>query len=197
MIFLTTLLAPLQFLNDHVLRIGRSIAVLAMALMVVVILVQVFCRYVLNNALPWPDEAARFLMLWMTGLIAGSAYRRGGFVAIDMLENALPRRISAILSLFLLVVSLCVLIVAIQLGWNHVNSGWLFASSSLKIPLAIIGLKTIKIKLAWMYMSMFVGVVILTAVNIELILRSLITLGGKGDDLRPIPLAEADVGGPE
>jgi len=33
--------------------------------MVIVILLQVFFRYVLNNALPWPDELARFLMLWM------------------------------------------------------------------------------------------------------------------------------------
>ena len=197
MTLLTGLLLPLQFLNDHVLRIGRGIAVMAMALMVLVILLQVFCRYVLNNALPWPDEAARFLMLWMTGLIAGSAYRRGGFVAIDMLEQALPRRVSAVLSLFLLIVSLVVLVIAIQLGWKHVNSGWLFASSSLKIPLAVIGLKTIKIKLAWMYMSLFVGVVILTAVNIELILRSLITLGGRGDELRPIPTGETATGGSE
>jgi TRAP-type C4-dicarboxylate transport system permease small subunit len=177
-------LKPLQFLNDHILRFGRAVAIAAMALMVFVILIQVFFRYVLNNALPWPDEAARFLMLWMTGLIAASAYRKGGFVAIDMLEQAMPRRAAAVLSLALLVLSLVVLVVGIGLGWNHVNSGWLFASSSLKIPLALIGLKTIKLKLAWMYMSVFVGLVLLTAVNIELILRSLITLGGQGDDLR-------------
>ncbi|MEP2028517.1 MAG: TRAP transporter small permease subunit [Paracoccaceae bacterium] len=177
-------LKPLQYLNDHVLRAGRVVAVVAMALMVVAILIQVFFRYVLNNALPWPDEAARFLMLWMTGLIAASAYRKGGFVAIDMLEQAMPRRAAAFLSLALLVLSLLVLVVGLGLGWNHVNSGWLFASSSLKIPLALIGLKTIKVKLAWMYMSVFVGLILLTAVNIELVLRSLITLGGQGDNLR-------------
>lgn len=177
-------LKPLQFLNDHILRVGRAIAIAAMALMVVVILIQVFFRYVLNNALPWPDEAARFLMLWMTGLIAASAYRKGGFVAIDMLEQAMPRRGAAVLSLALLILSLVVLVVGLGLGWNHVNSGWLFASSSLKVPLELIGLKTIKIKLAWMYMSVFVGLILLTAVNIELILRSLITLGGQGDGLR-------------
>ncbi len=149
------------------------IAIVAIALMVVVILIQVFFRYVLNNALPWPDEAARFLMLWMTGLIAASAYRRGGFVAIDMLELALPRKVGAVLSLVLLVLSLVVLLVGVRLGWNHVNSGWLFASSSLKLPLSMIGMTSVKIKLAYMYMSLFVGLILLTAVNIELILRSL------------------------
>lgn len=186
MALLLGILRPLQFVNDHVLRAGRAIAILAIALMVVVILLQVFFRYVLNNALPWPDEAARFLMLWMTGLIAASAYRRSGFVAIDMLERALPHRIGALLSLALLVISLLVLLVGLRLGWNHVNSGWLFASSSLKIPLALIGLTTIKLKLGWMYLSLFVGLILLTAVNIELLLRSLISLGGRGDQLGPI-----------
>ena len=84
-------LTPLQVINDVVLKTGRDIAVVAMVLMVVAILIQVFFRYILNNALPWPDEAARFMMLWMTGLIAASAYRRGGFVAIDMVENLMSR----------------------------------------------------------------------------------------------------------
>jgi TRAP-type C4-dicarboxylate transport system permease small subunit len=187
---LMALLAPLQFWNDHVLRLGRALAVLAIGLMVVCILVQVFFRYVLNNALPWPDEAARFLMLWMTGLIAPSAYRRGGFVAIDMFERALPRGAAAVTGLVLLGLSLMVLLVGIQLGWKHVNSGWLFASSSLRLPLDLIGFKAVKIKLAWMYMSLFVGIVLLTIVNIELILRHLITLMGGGDRLRPMMDAE-------
>ncbi len=180
-------LTPLQLVNDIVLRIGRSVAVVAMVLMVLAILLQVFFRYVLNNALPWPDEAARFMMLWMTGLIAASAYRRGGFVAIDMVENLMSRRVAALLSLALLFLSLLVLIIGLQLGWKHVNGGWLFNSSSLKLPLEALGYGTVRIKLAWMYMSLFVGLVLLTMVNLELILRALITMGGRGDDLRPIP----------
>ena len=69
------LLNILQYLNTFFLRIGRQLAWIAILLMVMVILLQVFFRYVLNNALPWPDEVARFLMLWMTALIAPSAYR--------------------------------------------------------------------------------------------------------------------------
>ncbi|MEM8580966.1 MAG: TRAP transporter small permease subunit, partial [Pseudomonadota bacterium] len=92
------ILAPIAFVNEHVFRLARAIGIVAMALMVVAILIQVFFRYVLNNALPWPDEAARFCMLWMTGLMAPTAFRRGGFVAIDMLVLALPRGIGAALN---------------------------------------------------------------------------------------------------
>ena len=88
---LLTLLKPLQIFNDICGWFGRWISVIALALMVLIILLQVFCRYALNNALPWPDEAARFLMLWLTGLMAPIALRQGGFVAIETLTQFLPR----------------------------------------------------------------------------------------------------------
>ena len=73
MAILLGLLSPFQLFNDVVLRIGRGIAIICIGLMVVAILLQVFFRYVLGNALPWPEEAAIFLMLWMTAVIAPSA----------------------------------------------------------------------------------------------------------------------------
>ncbi|MFN3145727.1 MAG: TRAP transporter small permease [Paracoccaceae bacterium] len=186
MALLLGLLAPLQLVNDTVLRLGRWLAVGAIGVMVAVTLTQVFMRYVLNNALPWPDEAARFCMLWMTGLVAATSYRRGGFVAIDMLERALPRAIAAALALVLLVISLGVLWFGLQLGWKHVNSGWLFNSSSLRLPLNLIGMEPVRLKLAWMFMSLFTGFILLTLVNIELILRNVVTLLGGGDRLKPL-----------
>jgi TRAP-type transport system small permease protein len=74
----------LGLINGALLAAGRGIGAVCMALMVIVILAQVFFRYVLGSALAWPEEASRFLMLWATGLMAPTAFRRGGFVAIDM-----------------------------------------------------------------------------------------------------------------
>ena len=165
----------LEKINTLFLRIGRQFAWIAILLMVIVILIQVFFRYVLNNALPWPDEVARFLMLWMTGLIAPSAYRWGGFVSIDLLERFLPKLVSTLLTLFLLILSLFVLVIGLELGLKHINAGWIFNSSSIKIPFNLIGGKAEPIKLAWMYMSLPVGIVFLISVNIELILRNILT----------------------
>jgi len=192
---LLAILTPLRRLNDLVLGLGKGLAVVALALMVLVTLTQVFFRYVLNNALPWPDEAARFLMLWMTGLIAPAAYRAGGFVAIDMLLEALPRRLAGLLSLILLLLSFAVLVAALELGLKHVNSGWLFNSSSLRLPLDLVGGESLRLKLGWMYLSVYVGAVLLTLVNVELILRQVISLLGGGDRLPPLgemDLAEAE-----
>ena len=186
------LIKPLEWFNDMAGYIGRQLSVFAMGLMVVIILTQVFFRYVLNNALPWPDEAARFMMLWLTGLMAPVAMRQGGMVAITSVLESFPRPLFKLISLLLLVLSLMVLIVGVQLGWKHVNSGWLFSSSSLKVPMSLIGMKSFKIKLAWMYMSLFTGVCLMILVNVELILRALVTSFGGGDRLRPVVAGGAD-----
>ena len=162
--------------NTVLLKVGRHLAWMAIGLMVIIILVQVFFRYGLNSALPWPDEAARFLMLWMTGFIAPSAYRWGGFVSIEMLSRLLPSKIIKFLILFLLMISMMVLIVGLNYGLKHVESGWIFHSSSLKWPLHLIGMEATKMKLAWMYMSLPVGLTLMTLINIELIIKNLIWL---------------------
>ncbi|WFE88257.1 TRAP transporter small permease [Roseibium porphyridii] len=191
---LLAVLAPFAFVNTHLLRIGRAIGVVAVALMVVAILIQVVFRYVFNNALPWPDEAARFCMLWMAGLMAPTAFRRGGFVAIDMLGQALPAMAGKVLTLVLLLISLAVLVVSVQIGYFEVTGfGGKFATASLYVPGNFTLTEWIRVPRSWMMLSMFVGVILLTLVNIELILRNLISLFG-GDDRMPV-MPDADMAG--
>jgi TRAP-type C4-dicarboxylate transport system permease small subunit len=161
---LLAVLKPLAFVNSHLLRIGRGIGVLAVAFMVVAILIQVVARYGLNNALPWPDEAARFCMLWMTGLMAPTAFRRGGFVAIDTLViYALPRKFWQVsCRCFSCWISLVVLLVAVQIGYAEVTGfGGRFATASLYVPGNLTLTEWIRVPRSWMMMSLFVGVILL------------------------------------
>ncbi|UWR02409.1 TRAP transporter small permease subunit [Ruegeria conchae] len=190
---LASALAPIAFVNETVLRLGRAVGVVAIAVMVIAILIQVFFRYVLGNALPWPDEAARFCMLWMTGLMAPTAFRRGGFVAIDMLARLLPRALGLSLNLFLLLISLVVLLVAVNIGWSEVTGfGGKFATAALYLPTSFGFDEWYRIPRSWMMASLLVGIILLISVNIELILRSIVTMLGGAHLLPEIP--EAAVG---
>lgn len=190
MVLFDGLLRLLSGINDRLLMVGRGIGIFAVAVMVAVTLLQVFCRYVLGNALPWPDEAARFCMLWMTGLMAPTAFRRGGFVAIDVLPSMMPRRAASLLNLVLLMVSLAVLVVAVQIGWKEVTGlGGRFASASLYIPTALDFSAWYRVPRSWMMASIFVGVVLLILVNLELILRQLFQLTSDRD-LPPIDMGQ-------
>jgi TRAP-type C4-dicarboxylate transport system permease small subunit len=178
---LLMVLAPMGVVIAFVLKIGRAIGIVAIALMVIAILVQVIARYVFNNALPWPDEAARFCMLWMTGLMAPTAFRRGGFVALDMISGFMSPRVAAVLSLVLLLISLLILFMAVQIGWSEVTGfGGRFATASLYLP-TFEG--WFRVPRSWMMLSLLVGVALLLVVNIELILRSIVQMLGGGDRL--------------
>ncbi len=174
-------------LNAAVLAAGRAVGVLCMALMVVFILVQVFWRYVLDAPLPWPEEAARFLMLWLM-VVAPTALRRGGFVAIDMVQRMLPRLLAAVLVLALLVLALLVLVVAVRIGWSEVTGlAGRFTSSSLYYPT---GDGWEKLPRSYMMAGLLVGAGMLTSVTVELILRQILVLAGRSADLPFIPHTE-------
>ena len=178
------LLRALGHVNAAVLAAGRWIGIVCMAAMVIFILVQVFWRYALSSPLPWPEEAARFLMLWLM-VVAPTALRRGGFVAIDMVQLFLPRTVGAVLNLALMAISLLVLVVAVRIGWSEVTgfSGG-FKTNSLYYPS---GEGWEKVPRSWMMISLVVGIAMMIAVMVELIGRQVAVLAGHGDALLAIP----------
>ncbi len=188
---MTALLAicnGLGLLNGALLAVGRWIGAICLGLMVVVILAQVFFRYVVQSALPWPEEASRFLMMWSTGLMAPTAFRRGGFVAIDMVIRLLPRLVATGLSILLMGVTILVLWIALGIGWSEVTGiGGRFETDSLRVPVSLDLSVWMKVPKSWMMASMLVGVALLLLVAVELALRNLYALTRGPQGLREIP----------
>ena len=154
-------LSILETFNTYMLAAGRQIAWVLVALMVACILLQVFFRYVLNDALPWPEEVARALMIWMTGLVAASGYRWGAFVAIDMFSDFLPNIIKATLKILLLALALAVLVQLFYLAIEFFQRGFRTRAASFHLPRA------------WIYLAMPVCFGSMLMVNIEMLMREL------------------------
>lgn len=170
-------LNALTAVNSAALALGRQLAWIAMALMVAVILAQVFWRYALGAPLSWPEEAARGLMIWMMGVIAPSAWRWGGFVAIDMLPSALPPRAAAVLRLAILGLALAVLVFLLQQAWTQYNARMLFNSSGLNRLLQDSGVNellgtNIEFRTSAIFLAMSVLFAAMIAVSVELVLRA-------------------------
>jgi TRAP-type C4-dicarboxylate transport system permease small subunit len=174
----------LAVVNAAMLWTGRWLGAACIALMVVFILAQVFFRYVIGNALAWPEEASRFLMLWSAGLMIATAWRRGGLVAIDMLAMLLPRFIRHLLTLALLGLSMLILWKGLQIGIKEVTGiSGRFTTDSLSVPKSLDLTQWHKVPKSWMMSSMVVGLVMMLAVGVELFLREVITMLGGADDL--------------
>ena len=58
--------------------------------MAIIIAVQVFARYALNNSIFWSEELARFLLIWLTFLGATAVFRRKAHPGIDVLYTRMP-----------------------------------------------------------------------------------------------------------
>ncbi|MGF1704426.1 TRAP transporter small permease [Enterovibrio baiacu] len=174
MAFLTTSLTAISAINDRIGKIGSSIAWVLVALMVGSILLQVVCRYVFNSALPWPEEVARALMIWMMALVAGDAYRKGMFVSIDMIHNYLPASISRWIKLFLIVLAFAVLVQLFVVALEFFDRG--FRTRAASFPL----------KRAWIYLAMPVCFGSMLLANIELFLRALLPDDKAHDDAASI-----------
>ncbi len=156
----------LEKLNSMIICIGRSLAWMFVAAMVFTIVLQVFFRYVLNNALPWPEEVARAFMIWMMALVAANAYREGSFVSIDMLQQYLPKSVAAALKIILLVVAMLVLYQLFVLGLEFFQRGFRTRAA------------TFHLSRAWIYLAMPVCFGSMLLVNLELTLKEVRALCG-------------------
>ena len=74
------------------LMILRTLAGASMAIIVVVMIAQVWARYVLGGSIIWAEELCRYLLIWQTFLVLGMAYSKGEFVSLDFLPSALSPR---------------------------------------------------------------------------------------------------------
>ena len=71
-----------------------------LAAMIGVVALQVFCRYMLNKPLSWPEELSSFLLIWLTYLIADVLLKRQGHVQIDFFTGKLSEKAQDIISIF-------------------------------------------------------------------------------------------------
>jgi C4-dicarboxylate transporter DctQ subunit len=58
--------------------------------MVAIVFAQVIFRFVLRASLPWSEEAARYIMAWISMLGAGIGIRRKGHIGVEAVVMLLP-----------------------------------------------------------------------------------------------------------
>jgi TRAP-type C4-dicarboxylate transport system permease small subunit len=99
---------------DRLVLLVTSIMLAALtAAMTVVVLLGVFTRYVLNDALPWTEELARYILIWLSWLGGGIAMRRGSHIAVDLFIDKLSPRVRSVIkflgrNLVLLFLVICI-----------------------------------------------------------------------------------------
>ena len=106
----------LDAVNRRILTICKWSCIVLLAAMLLIEMLAVFSRYVLNNALPWPEEIAKWLMIWLTFLGSPIALRLGAHAAIEVISSALRGRAHQLLLVIVNVLIIFFLLVLVKEG---------------------------------------------------------------------------------
>lgn len=153
-------------LNESLCRKLRLLCEIVIFSMTIVVLLQVFFRYVLGDALSWSEELSRFLMVWLTFLAAPVAYLEKGHVALDFLTAKWRGRPKQILSLILQILSSILIVIILWKSWAMFERGLSIKAASLPISMAFV------------YAAIPCGFGFMLLINLQLLIC---TLKPKGD----------------
>lgn len=80
----------LKFLDEN---LEKMLCVIFLALMSIIIVLQVFFRYVLNNSLSWSEELARYLFIWMIYVGISYGVKLDKHICVDAVYTFMPKGI--------------------------------------------------------------------------------------------------------
>lgn len=122
--------------KDLLLKIlGNAEAAVAGVVMVALVLATflgVFARYIFNKPFNWLEEMQMAAMVWVSFLMAGVCFRRGGHVAIEIVVDSLPEKVQRVIEILIAVVVYFVLIYFFRSSMKYIQ---LFVKTGRKTPI--------------------------------------------------------------
>jgi TRAP-type C4-dicarboxylate transport system permease small subunit len=152
------------------------VAAVSMGLIVVIMGVQVFFRYALNDSLIWAEEICRYLLMVMTFLLIGPAFQRGEMVSVQFLMHALPPRVANALMIPVYLLMIGFLITISWFGFHYASLNSNFSMPSVDFILSGILRRQVSnaMSMYWIYMLIPVGCLIL---SVHLVVAMIGTVG--------------------
>ena len=80
-------------------NLERALMFVLLAGITLVLGIQIFFRFVLNNSLTWSEELARFMFIWSAFLSIGFCLKEGISLQIDTLISVFPKKVQALILL--------------------------------------------------------------------------------------------------
>lgn len=120
-------------------KIIQTIVAISVGALALILIVNVFFRYVLRNPIIGADELALLLLVWITFLGVCLSIKERNMVAVTFLVEKFPRTISLATQIFIQLSIFLFSVLFLFIGYNWVTSPSIINASSpaLQIPIWI------------------------------------------------------------
>ena len=122
---------------DTVNKIVKYVIGFFLGIMVILIFFQVLFRFILPFSVPWLEELARYLMLYITFLAAAIALRHQQLISVEVLSEFLSQNNRRILKILVNVVCIVFFILLLQQGIKMLSNVATQQSPALQLPMSI------------------------------------------------------------
>lgn len=117
---------------------NRLLLIALLAAMSVIVFANVCLRYLTTESIVWGEEVARHMMIWLTFVGAGLVLRHGGHVAIDNLQDAIPRSAARLIRALITIALVAFAGAMIWYGHIYVERTMFQTTSATQIPFGYI-----------------------------------------------------------
>ncbi|MES2941811.1 MAG: TRAP transporter small permease [Pseudomonadota bacterium] len=117
---------------------NRWVLIGLIAAMAVIIFVNVALRYLTSQSLEWAEEVSRHMMIWLTFLGAGPVLRYGGHIAVENLQDSLPRPFAIAIRAVVAALLFAFFGFMIWYGWLYMGRTMFQLTAVTQIPFAYI-----------------------------------------------------------
>ncbi len=117
---------------------NKWLLILILAVMSIIVFANVVLRYTTNISLEWAEEVARHLMIWLTFIGCGPVLRYGGHIAVENLQDSVPRSVAIAMRLVIAVLITALFVFFTWYGLEYMDRTQFQRTAATQISIAII-----------------------------------------------------------
>lgn len=119
-------------------RYSQYFAMLLLVTMVFLVFLQIVMREVLNYSFSWTEEAARYMLVWVSFIASGFAYQYGAHISIEVFVKKLNPSLNRGIKILVAVIAIIFAIILIVTGGELVLENLMNRSPALHLPMGFV-----------------------------------------------------------
>jgi len=108
-----------EIISNYLEKIAEVFSSFFLIIIFIIMFVQVILRYIFSVAIPWGDEAVRYLIIWVVMLSGSILVKHDDLIKVDFFDNYWPKRFIIYRDLFYKIFFLIMFIIFVKIGWHQ------------------------------------------------------------------------------